>query len=110
MTKTYVRNTVERAMLMAEALKAGPCTLAYLAQLSGLSTIAVARWLKSVRKTVHISGYTEDVRGRLFTPLWIWGKGKDAPRPGPQSTPAERMRAVRERRRQAAQSGDDLFA
>jgi hypothetical protein len=107
-TRTYVRNNVERAMQMMEALKANPCTLAYLAEISGLSTIAVARWLKSVRKTVHISGYTEDARGRLFTALWVWGKGKDAPRPGPQKTPAERMQAVRERRR-AAQANADLF-
>jgi len=104
---TYIRCTTERALLMSNAMAESPRTVAQLVELSGLSKQAVARWLKAVRGNVHIAGYTEDARGRVFAPMWAYGAGVDAPRPGCARSAAERMRDVRRRRKDS--SGDDLF-
>lgn len=31
---------------------------------------------------IHIDDWVNDKHGRPITPLWRWGKGEDAPRPG----------------------------
>lgn len=93
------RINVKTAMLMAEAMKRRPLTYDTLAQISGLSKVSVQRWMKAERKNVHVADYQDDIRGRRFVPMFRWGPGNDAPRPGPRRTPAERMADVRARRR-----------
>jgi hypothetical protein len=106
--KPYVRVTLARALQMANAMADHPCTVAQLADLSGLSKPAIARWLKASREQVHIAGYTADTRGRMFAPQWAWGAKPDVARPGSTKTAAQRMRDFRARMRKVA-AGDDLF-
>lgn len=102
-----VRNTTERILLMQEAMLATPQTFEQLAEASGLSKTAVQRWALSIRSHIHIADYAPDKRGRKFVPMFVWGEGEDAPRPGPQKSAAQRMQAVRDRRK--AVRNADLF-
>lgn len=103
---TIRRNTLERSLKMQAALTERALTYDDLAKVGGLSKTAVQRWVaETVRDKVHIEDYTDDTRGRRFVPMWRWGEGPDAKRPGPRQTPAQRMAAVRSRRRDNA----DLF-
>lgn len=100
---TRARNNPARQLLMQTALKIEPQSYEALAAISGLSTTAVAHWIKTLRfldpKPVHIAGWAPDVRGRLFVALWKWGAAPDVPRPGQSRTPAERMSALRKARK-----------
>ena len=101
----YRRNTEATKQIMVDALKAGGATQQQLADLTGLSKITVHRWLGE-GVPVHIVDYTEDARGRRFVPVYRYGKGKDAPRPGPALTAAQRVALSRARKKKRA---DDLF-
>lgn len=94
-----IRNTAVLAARMTDALQKGQHTYDSLADLVGLSKVAVATWIKVMRKAgfVHVSGWAEDVRGRKFTPMFSWGAGPDIARAGQARTSAERMRAYRAR-------------
>lgn len=100
------RNNPARTLRMTEALLKGPCTYDQLAEQSDLGKVAVATWIKAMRKlgAVHICGWTDDVRGRKFTPIFGWGKKPDVPRAGQARTTAERMRAYRARLKAEASS------
>ena len=97
------RNTTETILQMVSALQEGPKSYAQLAGLTGLAERTVSGWIKSLRppqkKQVYIAEYALDSVGRPFVPLWAWGDKPDAARPGQSRTPAERMRAMRQRRR-----------
>lgn len=104
--KNPVRNNPLKMEQMRTALVEKPRTYDELAEISGLSKIAVARWVHQHRTEsvglIHISGYAKDVRGRLFVPQFSWGAGSDAQRPGYQRTAADRMRDMRARRTAAS--------
>lgn len=103
---TVRRNTLDRSIRMQDALIDRALTFDQLAEVGDLSKTAVQRWINSmVRDKVHIEDYADDARGRKFVPMWRWGSGPDAARPGPRQTPAERMAAVRARR----MNNGDLF-
>lgn len=97
---TPKRMTLGTSAKLQRALTEKPRTVAELGELSGMP-LASYTWLKKARKEglVYRSGWTEDVRGRLFTALFSWGAGVDVPRPGGARTAAQRMADVRARRR-----------
>lgn len=76
-----------------------------LAARSGLSKEAVAHWLKPRRAlgTIYIERWADDPRGHPVVPVFRWGAGKDAPRPGRRLTPAQQMAKMRARRRAEAE-------
>lgn len=98
MSKQNRNNSVLTAR-MTDALHKGSHTYDSLAELVGLSKVAVATWIKAMRKSkfVYVSGWTDDVRGRKFTPLFSWGSKPDVARAGQARTSAERMRSYRAR-------------
>lgn len=102
-----VRNNPERTLRMTNALLKGPQTYDQLAAVSGLSKVAVATWVKAMRKikALHIASWTDDCRGRKFTPVFGWGDKPDVPRAGQARTAAERMRAHRERKKVESTKG-----
>ena len=102
----YRRNTEEDQEKMLAALKGAGATQQQLADLTGLSKITVHRWLGE-GVSVHVVDYTEDARGRRFVPVYRYGKGKDAPRPGPALTAAQRVALSRARKKK--KRADDLF-
>lgn len=87
---------------MTDALQKGRHSYDSLGEMVGLSKVAVATWIKAMRKAgfVHVSGWTDDVRGRKFTPMFSWGNGPDIARAGQARTSAERMQAYRARLKQ----------
>ena len=96
------RNNSVLTARMTDALQKEQHTYDSLSEMVGLSKVAVATWIKAMRKAgfVHVSGWTDDVRGRKFTPMFSWGKGPDIARAGQARTSAERMRAYRARLKQ----------
>ncbi len=101
---TRARNNPQRTVQMTTALLKGPQTYDQLATISGLSKVGVATWVKAMReaKAVHISGWTADVRGRMFTPAFAWGDKPDVARAGQARSSAERMQAYRARQKAGA--------
>ncbi len=97
---TGKRNTPAVALHMQKTLMVEATTTEQLAAVSGLSVSAVRRWIKTMRdaKAIYVENFTDDARGRKFTPMWRWGKKPDAKRPGPQRTETERMRDYRARK------------
>lgn len=91
---------VQKARL-ATALVADNMTYDQMVDVSGLKKTTIAAWITSLRTAgqVFIEGWAPDKNGRLFVPRWRWGNSPDAERPGDRRTPAERMAAVRARRR-----------
>lgn len=94
------RNTPALALRMQTALTQKAHSVEALATLTELSPRSVRAWIKAmkVERTVYIEGFGEDSRGRLFVPLWRWGRKKDAVRPGSQRTSTDRMRDHRARK------------
>lgn len=85
---------------MLDALKRRPRTRSELCAIGKLSTRTVSTWLSNdLAGKVHVSGYAEDARGRAFVEVFSFGPGENVPRPGQRRTPAERMRALRARRK-----------
>jgi hypothetical protein len=97
MTAPARRNNPARTLKMINAMQAGPQTYKQLVAVSSLGKVAVATWVKSMRKerVMHIGGWAEDVRGRKFTPVFQWGAGDDVARAGQARTAVERMRDYR---------------
>jgi DNA-binding transcriptional regulator GbsR (MarR family) len=88
------------AAVLQSAMLERPRTYDEMTSICGLSKPAVARLVRLMHHAgfVYVAGWTHDTKGRLFVAQWGWGRMKDAPRPGPVRTPAERMRALRESR------------
>ena len=86
---------------MLEAVRKMPRTQAWLASEFSLKNDAVGRWARLMRKAglLHISRYELDSRGREFAQVLSHGPGQDAERPGPRLTAAQRMAALRARRK-----------
>lgn len=97
---TGKRNNATLALHMQKTLVLKATSVEDLALISGLSVTATRRWVNAMHeaKAAHIEDYGPDVRGRLFVPLWRWGKKPDAARPGPQRTSTDRMRDHRARK------------
>lgn len=91
--------TLATSLLLQRALAAKPRTASDLQTISGMSKMAVWRWLNHMRDEMHVVDYADDSRGRKFKPVYTWGKGVNAPRPGPRQTAAERVKAYRERKK-----------
>lgn len=90
------------AAILQSAMVERPRSYDDLVNICGLSKPAVARWIKTMHLAgfAYIAGWGADRNNRLFVPLWAWGREQDAPRPGPQRTPAERMKALRAARKE----------
>jgi len=101
MIKAYNRMSHTIAVVLQSAMSERARTYDELVSISGLSKASIARWMKELHSAgaVHISGWTTDVRGRLFVARWGWGVGRDCPRPGHQRTAAQRMKALRDARK-----------
>lgn len=97
--KSPSRNNPIITAKMIEELQSKSHSYDSLSEAVGLSKVAVATWIKAMRRAglIHVSGWTDDKRGRKFTPLYSWGKQNDVPRAGQARTAAERMRAYRAR-------------
>ena len=100
-TPTRIRNTATRALKLQTALLQGPRSYDELVECSGLKKPAVARWVKTMRAAgaIHRCGWGADRNGAKRVPLFAWGVGVDAPRPGQSIPPAERMARLRAKRR-----------
>lgn len=95
------RNTAATQLLMQTALMSAGQTYDELAAHSGLAKEAVARWVKTLRAlgTIHVERWADDSRGHPVVPVFRWGAGKDAPRPGRRLTAAQQMAKLRARRK-----------
>lgn len=84
-------------------MESTPRTYRELSEISGLPLPSIRRWVKNLQAAgfAHVAGYAPDRAGRMFVPMWAWGAGADAARPGPRRTAAERMRDSRARRKAA---------
>lgn len=92
----------DRAWLLAN-LKRGAMTDDSMAEAIGKSVVALRRWRKANRSVLYVAGYVPDARGRMFVKAWAYGPGKkDAPRPGPAETSAQRMARLRREKRAEA--------
>lgn len=96
-----VRNNPIISQVMVDHLTEAPQTYESLAQISGLSKVGVATWVKSMRAAgrIYRSGWVEDKRGRQFTPTYMWGDKPDVPRAGRIDNSAARMRVYRARKK-----------
>ena len=89
----------DRAWLL-NTLKRGAMTDAAMAEALGKSLVAIQRWRKDNAHALYVAGYVADQRGRMFVRAWAYGPGKkDAPRPGPAETGAQRMARLRREKR-----------
>jgi biotin operon repressor len=97
--KSPSRNNPVITAKMIEELQKTSHSYDSLSAAVGLSKVAVATWIKAMRQAgmVHISAWTDDKRGRKFTPMYSWGNRVDLARAGQARTAAERMRAYRAR-------------
>lgn len=89
--------TETEAKILALLPSTGP-ELVVATALSKITVFAALRSLHAAKK-IYVSDYAEDSRGRLMTKVWSPGARKDKPRPGQRRTGAERMRALRAKRR-----------
>ena len=98
------RTSVKQAIALRDMLSKTPMTYEQLVAATGMSQPRVAYWRKSNADNIYVAAWAPDKRGRLFNPVWAWGDGEDAPRPGRSQTSAERMRELRARRKLEAQA------
>ena len=88
---------------MIALLTARGYTDAALAEAVGLGAGAVAHWRRQMRREadcrIYIEGWTNDSRGRPFTPVYRFGDGVDAERNGQSIPMAQRMRDLRASRK-----------
>jgi len=92
-------------VLMTLALQSQARTYDDLVALTGLRKATVARWITALRtadRMVRIEAYAPDKSGRPFVPMFRLGGEVDLPRPGPAIAPAQRMRALRAKRKALA--------
>lgn len=98
------RTSVKQAIALRDMLSQTPMTYEQLVAATGMSQPRVAYWRKSNADNIYVAAWAPDKRGRLFNPVWAWGAGEDAPRPGRSQTSAERMRELRARRKLEVQA------
>ena len=96
--------TIKKSLALRDLLMSKPMTYEQLCEEGGLTPQRAAYWRKTNAEFIRIAGWAPDKNGRLFVPVFFWGPGEDVPRPGRALTSAERMRALRQRRRLAAQN------
>lgn len=86
-------------LVLEKELRDGGKSYADLAAATGLGVTSLMRWVKGMREVglVYVSGYGPDVNGRIFIPLFTWGKKADTPRPGQSRSAATRMAGHRAR-------------
>jgi hypothetical protein len=103
---TRIRNTATRILKMQMAMAERPQSYDQLVEVSGLKKPAVQRWVKTMRAegALHRAGWSGDKAGALRVPLFLWGDGVDAPRPGASLPPAERMARLRAKRKLEARA------
>lgn len=89
------RITSRMSMYLRDLLTASPLSYADLVQYTGISQPRVARWVKGNRADIRVVSWSPDKNGRLFCPVFRWGAGADAPRPGRVLTAAAQMRKSR---------------
>lgn len=94
-----LRNSVQARERMRRAMVKRPRTYSELSEISGLTRSTIAKWFAVEQANVHVAGWAEDIRGRVFVPRWGWWADEkrppvDVPRPTPK-TSAERMRRWR---------------
>ena len=92
----------EQGLKLQRMLQAGPVSYDEMGAATKLSRAQVTRWVKHSRESIHIRSYGPDINGRLFVAKFAWGVAPDAERPGQSVTPAQRMRAMRQRRAMSA--------
>ena len=91
------RMTMLHAEVLRDRMVNEAMTYNRMAEVAGLGKTAVQRWARDMRAAglIYVAEYGPDKNGRLFVPLYKWGRGRDAERPGDKETPADRMRAKR---------------
>lgn len=89
--------TETEAKVLARLPSTGPALVTAMS-LSKDTVFTALRGLHAAKK-IYVADYAEDSRGRLMTKVWAVGRKADKPRPGQRRTGAERMRALREKRR-----------
>lgn len=101
--KIYRRVNKSRVAAMRGALEQEPRTYGELAQIADLNQSAVSRWVRRMHdeQKLHLASWAKDKSGRLFVPMFAWGRGNDAPRPGLRISPARRMFEHRLRKKAA---------
>ena len=101
------RNNVATTLAMQQAMTTKACTYDELARVSGLGERAVRRWVASLQEAggAYVGAWVLNRAGRVVVPAFRFGVGQDAPRPGPQRTPAQRMAALRASRAMASTMG-----
>lgn len=89
------------AVLLLDMLKKASWRYEDLSVATGFSKPTVTAWVKKMREAglVRISGYSKDVRGRLFIREFAFGNAPDTPRPGSSDNAKIRMRAMRDRKK-----------
>ena len=96
------RTTVKKSIELQGLLSVMPMTYEDLCTVSGLSAQRIAYWRKSNADDIYIADWAPDKNGRLFVPVFAWGKQPDKARPGRVLSSAERMRALRAKKKTAA--------
>lgn len=100
--QTRRRVTISETLAMTEALKEQGYTDEGLGEAFGMSAIQAGRWRRKLAEEtgkVYVESFAPDARGRLFVPVWRFGEGENAERPGDSITPQERMAKLREDRK-----------
>lgn len=93
------RTSVKQSLELRDMLMAKPMTYEQLCEAGGLTLQRAAYWRKSNADDIYVIECAPDKNGRPFVPVFAWGKAPDAPRPGRALTSAERMRALRSKRK-----------
>jgi predicted ArsR family transcriptional regulator len=80
----------------------GPCTIAEIADETGLHYMTVQIYLRELRRAeaAHIAAWEKDKQGRDVIKVYAIGPGKDAKRR--KLTPAERQRTYKARLKEKA--------
>lgn len=96
------RITQQQSLALQQLLREKPMGYADMELATSMAARRLARWVKKHRADLHVSAWAPDKNGRLFVPVFAWGRRPDTPRPGRALTPAEQMRKTRAARGRAA--------
>lgn len=105
---TRVRKTLTpvAAARLQQALNTDPQSLDDLVAVSGMSKRVVSRYVRELyegeAKMIHVGDWGRDSRGYPTIRKFKWGNQPDVACPLTDRTPAQRMRDVRARRKEAA--------
>lgn len=100
--QTRRRVSISETLAMTEALKKRGYSDVDLGAAFDMTGTQAGRWRRKLAEEtgmVYVEGWLPDARGRLFVPVWRFGKGENAERPGPSMTMQERMVKLREDRK-----------